>query len=313
MRGEKYQKIQSLMQELNQVIIGKDKQTELVCAALLAGGHILLEDVPGVGKTTLAKAVAALTGCSFGRIQFTPDTMPGDVVGYSIYNPKKEEFVFQEGPVMKQVLLGDEINRTSPKTQAALLEAMEEGQVTVDGNTYPLAKPFFVIATQNPADFLGTYRLPEAQLDRFFCRITLGYPKRESELLMVNKFVKGLDWEHISQVLEAKDILEMQKEVTEVKIHADLIQYILDIVEATRNHESIALGISPRGTLAAVRASLAMAYLKGRDYVIPEDIVAILVPVLAHRIVLSSGAKLKKLVPENVLMGIKNETKIPIL
>lgn len=313
MGKEKYQKIQNLMQELNKVIIGKEKQTELVCVALLAGGHILLEDVPGVGKTTLAKAVAALTGCSFGRIQFTPDTMPGDVVGYSIYNPKKEEFIFQEGPVMKQVLLGDEINRTSPKTQAALLEAMEEGQVTVDGNTYPLTKPFFVIATQNPADFLGTYRLPEAQMDRFFCRIALGYPKRESELLMVNKFVKGIEWEHISQVLEARDILEMQEEVTEVKIHADLIQYILDIVEATRNHESIALGISPRGTLAAVRASLAMAYLKGRDYVIPEDIVAILVPVLAHRIVLSSGAKLKKLVPENVLMGIKNETKIPIL
>ncbi|HAU88493.1 MAG TPA: magnesium chelatase [Lachnospiraceae bacterium] len=306
-------KMNDLLGALNQIVVGKEKQMELVCVSLLAGGHILLEDVPGVGKTTLAKAVAKLTGCSFGRIQFTPDTLPVDVLGYSMYNPKTESFTFQKGPVMNQVLLGDELNRTSPKTQAALLEAMEEGQITVDGVTYPLLKPFFVIATQNPVDFLGTYRLPEAQLDRFFCRITLGYPNRESEVLMVNKMVKGIAWGKIQKVISSEDILAMQKEVTEIRIHEDLVQYLLDIVEKTRNHDSIALGVSPRGTLAAVRASLAMAYMKGRDYVIPEDIVSILVPVLAHRIMLSSSAKIKKQSAEAIIMSIKNETKIPLL
>lgn len=306
-------KMNDLLGALNQIVVGKEKQMELVCVSLLAGGHILLEDVPGVGKTTLAKAVAKLTGCSFGRIQFTPDTLPVDVLGYSMYNPKTESFTFQKGPVMNQVLLGDELNRTSPKTQAALLEAMEEGQITVDGVTYPLSKPFFVIATQNPVDFLGTYRLPEAQLDRFFCRITLGYPNRESEVLMVNKMVKGIAWGKIQKVISSEDILAMQKEVTEIRIHEDLVQYLLDIVEKTRNHDSIALGVSPRGTLAAVRASLAMAYMKGRDYVIPEDIVSILVPVLAHRIMLSSSAKIKKQSAEAIIMSIKNETKIPLL
>lgn len=306
-------KMNDLLGALNQIVVGKEKQMELVCVSLLAGGHILLEDVPGVGKTTLAKAVAKLTGCSFGRIQFTPDTLPADVLGYSMYNPKTESFTFQKGPVMNQVLLGDELNRTSPKTQAALLEAMEEGQITVDGVTYPLSKPFFVIATQNPVDFLGTYRLPEAQLDRFFCRITLGYPNRESEVLMVNKMVKGIAWDKIQKVISSEDIIAMQKEVTEIRIHEDLVQYLLDIVEKTRNYDSIALGVSPRGTLAAVRASLAMAYMKGRDYVIPEDIVSILVPVLAHRIMLSSSAKIKKQSAEAIIMSIKNETKIPLL
>lgn len=308
-----WEKLNRLRGELNQIIVGKEKQIELVLVSLLAGGHILLEDVPGVGKTTLAKSVARLTGCSFGRVQFTPDTLPGDVLGYSMYNPKSESFVFQEGPVMRQVLLADELNRTSPKTQAALLEAMEEGQVTVDGETYALPTPFFVIATQNPVDFLGTYRLPEAQLDRFFFRITLGYPKRESEAEMVQNHITGAVWEAHDKVLDSKELAVMQKEVCSVKIHEDLVQYILDIVEKTRNHELIALGVSPRGTLAAVRASLVMAYIKGRDYVIPEDIVSILVPVFAHRIVLSSSAKIKKLTAENILLSIKNETKIPLL
>ncbi|SET59189.1 AAA family ATPase [[Clostridium] polysaccharolyticum] len=313
MGKENHEKLVHLLEGLNQILIGKEKQMELVCVSLLAGGHMLLEDVPGVGKTTLAKAVAKLTGCSFGRIQFTPDTLPADILGYSVYNAKTERFVYQKGPVMTQVLLGDELNRTSPKTQAALLEAMEEKQITVDGVTYPLQEPFFVIAAQNPVGFLGTYQLPEAQLDRFFCKISLGYPERQSEVLMVKKMVKKLVWEEIPNVLESKDLAVMQKEVEEVRIHEDLIQYILELVEKTRNHENISLGVSPRGTLAAVKASMAMAYLRGREYVIPEDVVTILVPVLAHRIQLSAMAKVKKITEEGIILSIKNETKIPVL
>jgi len=310
---EKREALKQLVEGLNSIIIGKEEAIDLVVVSLLAGGHILLEDIPGVGKTTLAKGVATLTGTSFGRISFTPDTLPSDISGYSIFNPQKGEFSFTPGVIMNQVVLADEINRTSPKTQSALLEAMEEKQVTVDGKTYPLPDPFFVIATQNPTDFLGTYRLPEAQLDRFFIRLSLGYPKREQETAMLLQYVSGHKWNKLANVLTPEELCEMQQEVLNVTVHKDLIQYMLDIVEQTRKHEYITLGVSPRGSLALVRGAMAMAYLRGRDFVIPEDIASIVVPVLAHRIMLSSVAKMNQMTEEKVIMAIKNQVKVPVL
>lgn len=311
--SENMEKVKKLVDGLNEVIIGKEETVDLAVVSLLAGGHILLEDIPGVGKTTLAKAIAKLTGCSFGRIQFTPDTLPSDISGYSIFNPKEGEFSFTPGVIMNQIILGDEINRTSPKTQAALLEAMEEKQVTVDGNTYELPEPFLVIATQNPTDFLGTYRLPEAQLDRFLVRISLGYPKREQEETMMEQYIAGHKWNEITNVLTPQELVEMQKEVCGVTVHKDLVGYMLDIVELTRRHEYISLGVSPRGSLALLKASMAMAYLRGRSYVIPEDIITVLVPVCAHRISLSASAKISKMTPEKVMMALKNQLKVPVL
>ncbi|SFR98270.1 AAA family ATPase [Anaeromicropila populeti] len=307
------EKITSILNALNQVIVGKEEVLELSLAAFLAGGHILLEDIPGVGKTTLAKSISSAIGCSFGRIQFTPDTLPGDVMGYSVFNPQKGCFEFNHGVIMNQVILADEINRTSPKTQSSLLEAMEEGQVTVDGKTYQLPEPFLVIATQNPSDFLGTYHLPEAQLDRFIMKLSLGYPKREQEQSMIDKFLHEKSWKTIEKCASAEDMKAIRNAVHEVTIHKDLIQYLLDIVEATRNHNYITLGISPRGTLAAIRASQAMAFVRGRNFVIPDDIVHILVPVFAHRLMLSTEAKIKKQTGEKVILAIKNQMKVPII
>lgn len=311
--SENREKVKKLVDGLNSIIIGKEETVDLAVVSLLAGGHILLEDIPGVGKTTLAKAIAKLTGCSFGRIQFTPDTLPSDISGYSIFNPKEGEFSFTPGVIMNQIILGDEINRTSPKTQAALLEAMEEKQVTVDGNTYELPEPFLVIATQNPTDFLGTYRLPEAQLDRFLIRISLGYPKREQEETMMEQYIAGHKWNEITNVLTPKELVEIQKEVCEVTVHKDLVGYMLDIVELTRKHEYISLGVSPRGSLSLMKASMAMAYLRGRSYVIPEDIITVLVPVCSHRISLSSSAKISKMTAEKVIMALKNQVKVPVI
>ncbi len=310
-----YQKhIEGILARLNQVILGKEPQIRLFLMALLAGGHVLLEDVPGVGKTTLANALARTLSLSFGRIQFTPDTLPSDVTGISVYRRNTGEFSYRPGPVMKQLVLADEINRTSPKTQASLLEAMAEEQVSVDGTIYPLPKPFMVIATQNPIEFLGTCQLPEAQLDRFLMRLSLGYPEREYELLMAEKYLKNED---VSEVLpplaDAALIVEMQRECAAVFVHPELIAYIVSIVEATRSDPQFSLGASPRATLALLRTSQAAAYLAGRNYVFPDDLQSVLYPVLCHRMILSVEARMKKLTCERVLREMLLHIPVPVL
>lgn len=307
-RGDAKQLIKQIQSEIK----GKDEQIEKAVITLLAKGHLLIEDVPGVGKTTLAKALAYATGCSFNRIQFTPDTLPSDVIGVSIYNMQTGKFEFSEGAIMSQIVLADEINRTSPKTQASLLEAMEERQVTVDGNTYKLKEPFMVIATQNPVDYLGTYHLPEAQLDRFMIKISMGYPSPEAEKEMVWYKMTTQTLKKLDAILSGEDICKMQEEVGQVEINKELVEYIVSLVNATRTHTSLSLGASPRATLALVKASQARAYIEGRDYVIPDDIIQMIEPVLGHRIILNTEAKMNKQTPEKILQEIIGKTKIPI-
>lgn len=309
---EKQNYVIRILDAINSVYIGKEDKVEQAVLTLLAGGHLLLEDVPGVGKTTLANALAKAIDCDFGRIQFTPDTLPSDITGLSIYNMKTGSFEYAKGAIMHHIILADEINRTSPKTQASLLEAMEEGQVTVDGTVYPLTPPFIVIATQNPIDFLGTYNLPEAQLDRFMMKITLGYPKYEDEQRMAKNFIQGVRYKEIQPVVNGETIIAMQKEVESVKLREDLIQYIVDLVKATRNSENLVLGASPRATLALIRASQAAAYIQNRDYVIPDDIQKVMYPVLCHRLVLSMEAKMNKVPPESILKELTRKIQIPI-
>lgn len=307
-RGDAKQLIKHIQSEIK----GKDEQIEKAVITLLAKGHLLIEDVPGVGKTTLAKSLAYSTQCSFNRIQFTPDTLPSDVIGVSIYNMQTGKFEFSEGAIMNQIVLADEINRTSPKTQASLLEAMEERQVTVDGKTYELKEPFMVIATQNPVDYLGTYHLPEAQLDRFMIKISMGYPSPEAEKEMVWHKMTAQTMKKLGAILSGEDICKMQQEVGQVEINKELVEYIVTLINATRNHTSLSLGASPRATLALVKASQARAYIEGRDYVIPDDIIQMIEPVLGHRIILSTEAKMNKQTPEKILQEIIGKTKIPI-
>ena len=304
--------VKEILNSVNSVFVGKEDKVELAVLTLLAGGHLLLEDVPGVGKTTLANALAKSIDCDFGRIQFTPDTLPSDVTGLSVYNMKTGTFEYSKGAIMHHIILADEINRTSPKTQASLLEAMEENQVTVDGTIYQLNPPFMVIATQNPVDFLGTYNLPEAQLDRFLMKISLGYPDNENEQKMVQQYLKGIHYREITPVVDEAVVIAMQKEVTQVKIHKDLIQCIIQIVHTTRNSDSLVLGASPRATLALIRASQAEAYISQRDFVIPDDIQKVLYPVLCHRLVLSIEAKMHKVQPEALLKECIRKIPVPI-
>ena len=310
---EKQELVHKMLEHMEQVIIGKREVLELVVVALISEGHILLEDVPGVGKTTLANALAHTIHSGFSRIQFTPDTLPSDITGMTIYNMQNGQFELVKGQIMNHIILADEINRTSPKTQASLLEAMEERQVTVDGKSYQLPQPFMVIATQNPIDYLGTYNLPEAQLDRFLMKISIGYPDKESEIKMVQAFLEDSNWKQIDYVVEEADIIAMIKEVQLVKVHPDLIDYLLRLVEETRNNSAISLGASPRATLALSRSSQALAYMNGRDFVIPDDIRKMVIPVLAHRLVLSSEAKLNKQTPEKLLKVILSKIKQPTL
>jgi MoxR-like ATPase len=284
------EQLQLLISQLNTVIVGKAVQVQLSVACLLAGGHLLIDDVPGVGKTTLAHALSRSFGLQFSRVQFTADLMPSDLTGVSVYERGKESFVFHPGPVFAQVLLADEINRASPKTQSALLEAMEEKQVTVEGETRRLPQPFFVIATQNPHDQLGTYALPESQLDRFLMRISLGYPDRESE----RSLLKGQDrrdvLEHLSAVLVPTELQQLQQLVQQVHAADPLLNYLQDLIAATRNGQWFLQGLSPRAGIAALRAAKAQALLQGRDYVAPDDVQAILPSTIAHRLVPVSDA-----------------------
>jgi MoxR-like ATPase len=293
------------------VIEGKAGPIRLALTVLLAEGHVLIEDVPGVGKTMLAKALARSTDCSVRRIQFTPDLLPSDITGVSAYNQERREFEFKPGPVFANIVVGDEINRASPKTQSALLECMEERQVTVDGTTYPLAPPFMVIATQNPIEMEGTYPLPEAQRDRFTARIAMGYPSAESELAMLDAHGSSSPLADLQPVARAEDIRELIAAVRQVHVADALKQYVISLVTATRSTPELRLGASPRATLHLLRASRAWAALAGRDFVIPDDVQALALPVLAHRLLPSAEALVARRQPEDVLAGIVQQVPLP--
>ena len=293
------------------VIEGKAEAVRLALTVLLAEGHVLIEDVPGVGKTMLAKALARSTDCSVRRIQFTPDLLPSDITGVSAFNQERRDFEFKPGPVFANIVVGDEINRASPKTQSALLECMEERQVTVDGTTYPLAPPFMVIATQNPIEMEGTYPLPEAQRDRFTARISMGYPSAESELAMLDAHGSSSPLEALEPVAQAEDMRELIAAVRKVHVADALKQYVIKLVTATRSTPELRLGASPRATLHLLRASRARAALDGRDFVIPDDVQALALPVLAHRLLPSAEALVARQLPEQVLATIVGQVPLP--
>lgn len=303
--------INRVIENISSVIVGKLQSIELLMVGLLADGHILIEDIPGLGKTLIAKSLAKSIGASFKRVQFTPDLLPADITGFNIYNQSTGEFVFQPGPVITHVLLADEINRTIPRTQSSLLESMEERQVTVDGKTYPLPHPFFVLATQNPIELEGTFPLPEAQLDRFLLRIRLGYPEHGEELSILDRFQANDPLEELASVTAPEDISKLQQARKNIHISGPVKKYIVDIVEATRRNEALRLGASPRGSLGLMRAGQALAALKGRDYVLPDDIKYLAVPVLAHRLILKEEEELRGLTQESLLEEIISVMPVP--
>ena len=300
---------------VERVIVGKHREVRLALIALLCEGHLLIEDVPGTGKTMLARALSRSLDCSFRRIQFTPDLLPTDVTGLSIYNQKSQEFEFRPGPVVSQVVLADEINRATPKTQSALLEAMEERHMTVDGVTRPLPRPFMVIATQNPIEYEGTFPLPEAQLDRFLLRLRMGYPDPVDEMLILDEQKRTHPVDALSAVADAEAVLEMQRAVREIYVDPAIADYIVRLVSATRSHPDVYLGASPRGSLALYRASQAFAALAGRDYVIPDDVKALAESALAHRVIPKTGASIRgvegRSVVAEILMSVSISTPAP--
>ena len=293
------------------VISGKPETVRLALTVLLAGGHLLIEDVPGVGKTMLAKSLARALGCSVRRIQFTPDLLPGDVVGVSVFNRETRDFEFKPGAVFANIVVGDEINRASPKTQSALLECMEEGQVTVDGTTYLLGRPFMVLATQNPAEMEGTYPLPEAQRDRFMARVHMGYPDRGAEIAMLQSHGAADPLEEVSAVTDAGEVRDMIAAVREVYVSPAIDAYVVDLVGATRSHPQVRLGASPRAALHLLRASRASAALSGRAHVLPDDVQRLAAPVLAHRLVLTTDAHLARTGPEDIVAEIVARVPLP--
>jgi MoxR-like ATPase len=302
---------ETVIANVEKVIVGKHEEVTLALLALICRGHVLIEDVPGVGKTMLAKSIAKSLGCSFRRIQFTPDLLPSDITGVAIFNQKTREFEFRPGPVMSQIVLTDEINRATPKTQSALLEAMEERQVTVDGVTYPMPKPFLVMATQNPIEYEGTFPLPEAQLDRFLMRVSLGYPAQADEITILNRQQYIHPIEEIEQVVTVDELLAIQESVKQVYIDPLIKDYIVAVVNATRNHPDVYLGASPRGSLAMFKTGQARASLEGRDYVIPDDIKAMAEVTLAHRIIVTPAARIKNVNPRAVVKEILEAVPIP--
>ena len=293
--------LKTILHNVEKVIVGKRRAIELTINALICGGHVLIEDVPGVGKTSMAASLAKSVACSFKRIQFTPDIMPSDITGFSVYDPKSGEFVFRPGAVITQFLLADEINRTSPKTQSSLLEAMEEQQVTVDGKSYPVPSPFMVIATQNPVEYLGTFALPEAQLDRFFMKITLGYPQAQEESKILSRFQEGDPLGELEPVADAETIVEVQRNVEKIHVDRDLKDYIVELIRYTRVQDEIGLGASPRASINLFKASQAWALYQRRAYVIPDDIIAMAPHVLEHRLRLRQEAKLKKITALDII------------
>ncbi|NLY66054.1 MAG: MoxR family ATPase [Tissierellia bacterium] len=303
----------NIMENIKKVIIGKDDVIEKVLIAVLAKGHILIEDIPGVGKTTLAKALARSMDLSFKRVQFTPDLMPSDILGVNIYDKETETFSFKKGPIFNQIFLADEINRTSPKTQSSLLQAMEEGEVSTEVGDYILDKPFIVLATQNPIEYQGTFPLPEAQLDRFLMRLSIGYPDKSYEMEILKRYQSIKSLNSLEPVANKQDILNMQEEVENVIAKDSILEYIINIVNATRNSNELQLGASPRASIDLLKASKAKAYLSGRNYVIPDDVKGIVIPVLSHRLVLSPSSRVEGKSIEEVLSKLINQVFIPVI
>jgi MoxR-like ATPase len=302
--------ILQVIDEVSKVIVGKEEVIKLTLSAMLASGHVLFEDIPGVGKTTLVKSLAKALQSAFGRVQFTPDLLPSDIIGVSIFDLKTQLFTFKKGPVFADIMLADEINRTTPKTQSALLEAMNEKQVTIDNQTYPLSEHFFVLATQNPIEYEGTYPLIEAQLDRFLFKLTFGYPTVEQEkTLLLNQ--EDEPYLAVKEVMSKQQITQLKKQVSAVFVHEDIASYIMDIVVATRNHEKIKLGVSPRGSLALIKAAKAYAIVSGRDYVSLDDVKALVIPTFSHRIILNNRYRQSFDQTDQVLMELLKSIKTP--
>jgi MoxR-like ATPase len=301
-----------ITENVQQVIVGKGEVIDLALIALLCEGHVLLEDVPGIGKTTMAKAMARSLGCSFQRIQFTPDLLPSDVTGIYYFNQKAQDFQFRPGPVIAQVVLADEINRATPRTQSALLEAMQERQITVDGNTMPLPRPFLVMATQNPIELEGTFPLPEAQVDRFLLKIKLGYPSEEEENRILLRFEQEDPLESLQAVTSPDALREMQAAVRQVRVEDSVRAYAVQVARATRVHPAVALGVSPRGTMALYRTAQARAAIAGRDFVIPDDIKELAPYVLTHRVIINSQTRLRGRTTEEVIMDVVDQVPVPV-